>query len=308
MVEIWGLDDPDASADDRALVGLLRGAVLGRKEGTFRVSTDALRTQADPPPQDTSARLQTRFGPDAPVVFSWWRMAVDRALAVAAVCGPNLAGKLVRQGTGFLVAARNPGGGAPLQYVLTNAHVIGNPPEEGVAIRRHEDARIRFEAGSKPDDLYRVRSVAWTSSMKLHDATLLELEDLAADVEPIPLMGKLPNPGPRTRLYIIGHSQGDELAISFEDNELLDHEEPPHGAPAIAGVVRLHYRTPTEPGNSGSPVFVVERWQAVALHRAGGEKVKMLNGKVGTHEANVGVSMASIAAAARKESGIDLII
>lgn len=56
----------------------------------------------------------------------------------------------------------------------------------------------------------------------------------------------------------------------------------------------LHYRTPTEPGNSGSPVFESERWRVVALHHGGGSNVPSLDGVDGTYEANEGIAIRAI--------------
>ena len=46
------------------------------------------------------------------------------------------------------------------------------------------------------------------------------------------------------RVYIIGHPKGDELAYSLQRNLLLG-----------LNAERIHYRSPTEPGSSGSPLF-----------------------------------------------------
>jgi Trypsin-like peptidase domain len=78
------------------------------------------------------------------------------------------------------------------------------------------------------------------------------------------------DPDPSHRLYIIGHPLGGQLSFSIQDNLLLDHEGPPGGIPGLAGRVLLHYRTPTEPGSSGSPVFEPVGWRVIALHHAGG--------------------------------------
>src|SRR5262245_41581395 len=100
------------------------------------------------------------------------------------------------------------------------------------------------------------------------------------------------------RVYVIGYPGGRDLAFSFQDNELLDHEGPPQGRPGVEGVCRVHYRAPTEGGSSGSPVFNSRLWQVIALHHKGG-KIGMpkLNGKEGTYGANEGISIQSIAAA-----------
>jgi V8-like Glu-specific endopeptidase len=55
----------------------------------------------------------------------------------------------------------------------------------------------------------------------------------------------------------------------------------------------VHYRTPTEPGNSGSPVFD-DLWRLVALHHAGKSDMRKLNGKPGTYEANEGINILAI--------------
>jgi V8-like Glu-specific endopeptidase len=61
--------------------------------------------------------------------------------------------------------------------------------------------------------------------------------------------------------------------------------------------VFLHYRTPTQPGNSGSPVLEAERWQVVGLHHAGFDESEgraKLGGKAGRDRANEGIHINSI--------------
>jgi V8-like Glu-specific endopeptidase len=103
---------------------------------------------------------------------------------------------------------------------------------------------------------------------------------------------------------VIGYPGGRDLAFSFQDNELLDHEGPPAGRPQIPGVCRVHYRAPTEGGSSGSPVFNANLWQVVALHHKGG-KIGMpkLNGAGGTCAANEGIYIQSIAAFPKSTPG-----
>jgi V8-like Glu-specific endopeptidase len=46
------------------------------------------------------------------------------------------------------------------------------------------------------------------------------------------------------RVYVIGHPGGRELAVSLYDNSLAEYSQQ-----------YVRYRSPTEGGNSGSPVF-----------------------------------------------------
>ena len=59
----------------------------------------------------------------------------------------------------------------------------------------------------------------------------------------------------------------------------------------------MHYRAPTEPGNSGSPVFETGNWSVIGLHHMGFDQFDgraKLNGKPGTNHANEGISIKSI--------------
>jgi V8-like Glu-specific endopeptidase len=143
-----------------------------------------------------------------------------------------------------------------------------------------------------------VAQILWSSPVERHDAALLRLDSPVTGVKPLPIAATLPALDDGAQVYVIGHPGGRDLAFSFQDNELLDHEGPPLGQPQIPGVVRLHYRAPTEGGSSGSPVFNSRLWQVIGLHHYGGKLgVRKLNGKEGTYGANEGISMHSIIAA-----------
>jgi V8-like Glu-specific endopeptidase len=62
---------------------------------------------------------------------------------------------------------------------------------------------------------------------------------------------------------------------------------------------KLHYRAPTEPGSSGSPVFNQD-WELVALHHAGSKELRSLSGE-GVREANEGIWMSAIIQAMRED-------
>jgi hypothetical protein len=94
---------------------------------------------------------------------------------------------------------------------------------------------------------------------------------------------------PPPRMYIIGHPQGRDLELSLQDNELVACND-----------TLVHYRTPTEPGSSGSPVFEPNAWEVVALHHRGTDKMKRIDGQEGFYKANEGVSIMKIQSETRK--------
>jgi Trypsin-like peptidase domain len=182
--------------------------------------------------------------------------------------------------------------------LLTNFHVVN---ELGLSPGiRPDEAEVAFEAAD-PGKQYAVAQILWSSPPERHDASLLRLATPVTGIAPLALAAALPAIDDTARVYIVGHPGGRDLAFSFQDNELLDHEGPPLGKLQIPGVCRLHYRAPTEGGSSGSPVFNSRLWQVIALHHKGG-KIGMpkLNGKEGTYGANEGVSIQSIAAAIKR--------
>jgi V8-like Glu-specific endopeptidase len=126
------------------------------------------------------------------------------------------------------------------------------------------------------------------------------------DVAALPVAAALPvvQESPKTKVYVIGYPGGHDLAFSFQDNELLDHEGPPAGVPQVSDLCRVHYRAPTEPGSSGSPVFDASLWEVIALHHKGSKDgLPRLNGKPGVYAANEGISMQSIKDAIRNDTG-----
>jgi endonuclease G len=59
---------------------------------------------------------------------------------------------------------------------------------------------------------------------------------------------------------------------------------------------RLHYRSATEPGSSGSPVFN-DLWQLIGLHHYGGTLHRLEPGRTEeTYEANEGIALRAIVA------------
>jgi Trypsin-like peptidase domain/MAP3K TRAFs-binding domain len=292
FTEVWDLERRDDRG--RALVDILRARLMELDGGSLEIAPEKLQRLRQQTPPD-KAQLEAVLGKDGSQTYQWWKTGLERALSVAAV-RQRMGGRV---GTGFLVRAgdlgREP---ADELLLLTNFHVVN---ELGVSPGiRPDEAEVAFEAAD-PGKQYAVAQILWSSPPERHDASLLRLATPVTGIAPLALAAALPVIDDTARVYIVGHPGGRDLAFSFQDNELLDHEGPPLGKLQIPGVCRLHYRAPTEGGSSGSPVFNSRLWQVIALHHKGG-KIGMpkLNGKEGTYGANEGVSIQSIAAAIKR--------
>jgi hypothetical protein len=289
FTEVWDLEREGDRG--RALVDMLRARLMKLPGGAVKLAPAELqRLRAQETPYE--GRLEAVLGTYGAQTYQWWKTGVERAASVAAI-RQRMGGRV---GTGFLVRAGDLGREPAAEtLVLTNWHVVN---QEGAAPAiRPEEAEVVFEAADA-NTAYGVAQILWSSPPDRHDASLLRLDKPVAAIAPLPIAAALPIVEDTARVYIIGHPGGRDLAFSFQDNELLDHEGPPLGRPGIAGVCRLHYRAPTEGGSSGSPVFNSRLWQVIALHHKGG-KIGMpkLNGKEGSYGANEGISILSIAAA-----------
>jgi hypothetical protein len=263
LIEVWRLV-PDAEPG-ASLLPLLSSALLKREGGHVELQRS-----------DITCGLEAVFGKDRYEPFSWFQTGLKRCAAVARI--EDIMGRKV--GTGFLVEpgeffeqpTENP-------VLLTNAHVIspsGNPfptsimPTVAVAV---------FEALGQS---YRIENLLWTSPTL--DATFVSLEKMSTS-SPCSLK---PSPEPfsrdgHQRVYVIGYPLGGGLSISLQDSIWLDTDD-----------TFLHYRTPTEPGSSGSPVFDQRYWTVVGLHHKGKSEMPRLNGKPGTYESNEAISINAI--------------
>lgn len=296
--EVWDLENVDGRDRDRGrgIVAALRARLLELPGGGLDLSPAELRQARTAWPED--GQLQAVLGVQGPKTFRWWKTGVERAVAVVSI-RQQLGSRI---GTGFLVRAGDFGFDPKDELlVLTNFHVVNEHGAcEGIPPAA---AEIVFEAAD-PNQSYLVEQILWTSPVDRHDASLLRLKSPVTGIDPLPLAKALPVLEDTVQVYIIGYPGGRDLAFSFQDNELLDHEGTPAGKPQIPGVCRVHYRAPTEGGSSGSPVFNSDLWQVVALHHKGGKLgMPKLNGREGTYGANEGISMLSIRDAIAKGHG-----
>jgi V8-like Glu-specific endopeptidase len=282
LIEVWRLrGDREPGA---RLLPLLRAKLLEREGGEVTVrpsdlGRDALDDMTGRP------RLERVFGAERFQSLGWFKDALERCRAVARIEDEYEDGI----GTGFLVEGPALHASLPDIVLVTNAHVI---PE---AIP-HEDAFITFRGLGDvpdPDRRHQVQDVLWTSPRDQLDATIVSLKSTPAGVTPCPTARQLPplDGSPPPRAFIVGHPSGRMLPMfSIQDNLMLDYDG-----------TRVHYRAPTEPGSSGSPVFD-RRWKLIALHHAGSDEMPMLHGG-GTYQANEGIWVGRIKEAIQGELG-----
>ena len=135
---------------------------------------------------------------------------------------------------------------------MTNNHVLGskNEARESVAEFGFEPGRETIIVPIQPNRLF--------ITHRELDFTIVACDgEPLAQFLPIPLLRSPATVTRHERVNIIQHPSGRPKEVALHDNHVT----------RIKDKV-LHYRTDTEPGSSGSPVFNNE-WDLVALHHAG---------------------------------------
>lgn len=259
-----------------------------RTQKRWSMSPKMLKTaQADP------QSLERNFSGERTFTVAMIKRMLEKCASIGCVTDPS--GR--RFGTGFLVAASALGIGPETELVfVTNSHVISDTVKDAIP---PANAWVTFELESTakgklvPHKV--VPQVLFTSppgepgitAEDRLDVTVVKLASWPEGGTALRTNDSLPTPSRKTKVFVVGHPSGDALQLSLHDSELLDvcdHDR------------LLHYRTPTEPGSSGSPVFNTN-WEVVALHHAGSSAMPRLRGK-GQYEANEGISIRSIRASA----------
>lgn len=300
--EVWELNMDEKSG--QILMPLLRAELLRRSGGEFEMDPEDIRKELAVAKKVTSqyeslvekdigsshTKLEKVFGEDSFKTYKWYMQGAARCLAVARIGLDSSRG----EGTGFLVKGNDlhESLGEEL-FLLTNSHVISDDPLEKAL--SPQEAIVIFEV-LDPNLEFKLNDIVWSSPSTELDACLVsfsredqeKLVSFTKDVELYPLSNSLPM-GTDQKVYIIGHPRGGTLQLSFQDNHLLDHENP-----------LIHYRTPTDNGSSGSPIFN-RTWMLLGLHHAGSDEMKCLNGKEGNYSANEGIYIQAIIAALAKK-------
>jgi DNA/RNA endonuclease G (NUC1) len=251
LIELWLLNDTQAPGHKILPMMDSRYAELGGGPEIIVIEADTIQN------------YEKVWGDTAYKSLGWLKEAFERAKSVARI-GPN---SFDGDGTGFLFD----GGWIREDWtnkhlLLTNAHVCSNVPEVQQQYpypASPEDLTATFmSAGKDNAKELRFKSLIWTSPPSDLDATLLELESVPNGIKPPPKVTRDPVVSTKgdARVNILGHPKGYDLRISMQDNRVVGLEEK-----------YIHYRTATDPGSSGSPVFN-QRWQLVGLHHASSSK------------------------------------
>src|SRR5262249_15089151 len=231
--------------------------------------------------QRAQNRLESNFGLEKTVTVRWYAMGLERTKSVARI--ERADGKGI--GTAWLVRAEDFFTNRTGPLLITNAHVV-NATGAGGALRPSQ-AIANFQGLQKTFTF--ANDIVWSSPATALDATFLAFAGDPPGAQPIPLSPDVVDVDvPPQRVYIMGHPDGPDLEIAMHDNKLVNSINP-----------FLHYRTPTEGGNSGSPVFDDVAWQAVALHHAG-EPTSDANGKKPPYQANEGIAVTALIGATKK--------
>ncbi|WP_396273676.1 trypsin-like peptidase domain-containing protein [Hyphomonas sp.] len=309
LVEMWGID-PKANTALSHIVRQMAQLAM-RSMATVSLSIDEIEAMAEtagPEADELEALLDgVKAMPAADI-----RKVLKLSQAVGKVCAPN--GRAV--GTGFLLHGRHVHPALANEYVfLTNDHVVCDEKSYAGASIPSAEACIFFE-DLNPDEIYRVSEIFWRSDSKTHDCAILRLhkqpEGLLGELEiqdSLPLRhstqtGQADKDAPlrAPRVFVVGHPNGRGLEITFEHNYIIDHELKNPAAKATPQPVRIHYRAPTEPGNSGSPVLSTSSLKLIGIHHSTpDEPLGRMRKPNESYKANEGLWIQAIIAAVRAE-------
>jgi len=294
--EIWS---GNPAGDDRRCVDRLARIIsrhIIRTQAQFTISTAVIPVLKAALDRSNQEDLEKNFLGERTFSVANVRDMLDACKSIG--CVTNRTG--ARMGTGFLIAGEWLGLGSAGPVFVTNAHVISETVPNAIPPR---NALVTFEIESElagnPIN-YAVDKTIFTSppaklgvsdpdGLDVSIVTLKPVREMTTHFEVLPTADSLPLIESKARAYVIGHPLGGGLQISLHDSVLLDIDEAER---------LLHYRTPTDPGSSGSPVFNTE-WQVIGLHHGGSTKTPRLHG-AGDYEANEAILLSAIRAAMQR--------
>lgn len=246
--EVWRISE--GSVPERAIVHLLSSKLLQLKGGEVELSSQQIQQQLDINQGD----FQKIYGSAATLTLDWYLKGLSRCDNIARIGKDPTRGI----GTGFLIEGEKLHSKWKGKTVLvTNAHVISaDPADEATS---HLEAIAYFERRGGIES--RFTEILWHSRRTELDITILALEKKLEIKSKYPIARTMPINSSESRIYVIGHPDGGTLAFSLQDNELVNYDNS-----------HIWYRTPTEGGSSGSPIFN-SQWELIGVHHKGGASV-----------------------------------
>lgn len=248
LKEIWHLE---GTALGNKLLPVLECAVLQRKGGS--VQPVQLAKVPD------RAGFEAVWGAESFVYLQWIDTLYGRCSSIARVIH---AATGEAKGTGFLLPGTGlcpAWGDAPV--FLTNAHVISLDPTDEAPLSPSDTAAEFTRLHGRPK--VKLGELLYSSPRFEMDVSVLRIitppgSNKLELCSNLPQIGDEPN---EQRIYVIGHPGGRELAVSLYDNSLADYSQQ-----------YVRYRSPTEAGSSGSPVFDRQLKCLAIHHRALGDR------------------------------------
>jgi hypothetical protein len=239
--------DPNAAAIRPVLDGLLAQTPAASTDPTD--SIDAITWKVDP--ADQTGLERTIEAQSTLLDVSFLERGLELSPSVAKLLVTLNDGKRY-YGTAFRIGD---------DLLLTNHHVLFDDIGRATSVEAWFGFELAF--GGAPREYTVVACKAETIVGRAdHDwAVVRTASALPESARVIPLTGA-PAPRSHDRVYIIQHPQGREKKIGLIHNVVV----------AVTDDV-IQYRTDTEAGSSGSPVFN-EQWQVVGLHHRWGSSVK----------------------------------
>jgi hypothetical protein len=276
--EVWQLSR--ATEARRALIQLLSSKLLHLKGGEVELSSKQIETQLSV----NTGEYQKIYGAAATVTLDWYLKGLSRCENIARIGRDPTRGI----GSGFLMKGEWLSHAWKDRTVLvTNAHVVSNNASDDAA--HYTEAQAFFER--RQGLVSRFTEILWSSKKTDLDITVLALEEDIQIANNYPVACAMPVNTPESRIYIIGHPGGGTLSFSLQDNELMGYNDS-----------NLWYRTPTEGGSSGSPIFN-SQWELIGIHHKGGVTAKLFPTTESANEANEGLVWARVKQAINDDLG-----
>jgi hypothetical protein len=278
--QIWQIRSDSAENFESSLLLHLEARRLTAAKGGARYTAadlERLKIQLD----KASGRAEATFGAGSAIPLERVLKLLNRARSICRIADVD---EPQRSGTGFLVNGHEVDTSLDGVCVLTNHHVVCGD-EAGDALLAHPDyagvihvsravAEFHYWDGQPVTHRFRLEAIKKYSPRPEGDFALASLTESVSGDLALPLskaakpLGSrnVVDPKQRAKVFVVGHPSGGDLSFSFSDNEIIDHELDGN---LRSGYRRIHYRTPTEPGSSGSPVFHGTTLDVIGLHRTG---------------------------------------